>query len=217
MALNWINKTDGVDDILAEDVNALAAAITANEIETGKKTNSLDTYTKAEINAILANYASKSEIASVYKVKGSIWESSDLSPISFYKRGDVINYAGPNTIYTYDVAADNLNITEVIPGTYMINFSNAQAICEMGDYVSLTVNGSVINSPIISVTDSYITTNLDEGLENITEIAIKNISLTLNTGGNIVCLGNCWDNFSATFDLSGYYTKAEIDALLASH
>jgi hypothetical protein len=54
MALQWIDKQDGIDEILAEDINAIANAV----IETQKELENLETpdvdfsnyYTKEEID-----------------------------------------------------------------------------------------------------------------------------------------------------------------------
>ncbi len=59
MGLNWTNKTDGIDDIMADDVNSLANAITENEEELEKKANFDDVYSKTDTDNKLEDYQTK--------------------------------------------------------------------------------------------------------------------------------------------------------------
>ena len=46
----WTNKTDDVDDILADDINAIANEVISNSEKIDNKADKSDTYTKEEVD-----------------------------------------------------------------------------------------------------------------------------------------------------------------------
>ena len=89
-----------------------------NIIETVKVNNTALTVSNKAVNVDLTNYATKSDIAAVYKPKGTKTNYSDL-PASGNEVGDVWNItnadathgikAGDNVVYTSDGTWDNLS------------------------------------------------------------------------------------------------------------
>ena len=61
MSLKWINKQDGIDDVLADDINSLAAGVIETQQTLDQKVDADDVYTKTESDVLLENKVDKVE------------------------------------------------------------------------------------------------------------------------------------------------------------
>ena len=222
----WTNKVDGVDDVLAEDINNIAEEL----IRVGKKADETpeidlsDYYTKTEVD---------SKFGGVYRYCGSATVNSGGITATPQRAGDVYNIATGGTISSYD----NVSIPFEIPypddnpfRMYTANVDDINVLAVAASAPNNTVfigeKGTGIMKPqaVIHITKVDYATDYglelffeyDKGSPN-KELDTENWEITgaeyqfdVKSGDNVVWNGKIWDILAGTVDTSEFATKDDI-------
>lgn len=229
----WTNKVDGVDEMIAEDINRIAeelirvgkkADATYEDIET--KADKADTYTKTEVD---------NKFGGVYRYCGSATVNQSMMDITAtpQRAGDVYNIATGGTISS----GVNLSIPFEIPYPedtlfymYTANVEDNNVLAVVASDPNNTVfigekgKGNMNPQAVIRITKvdyasdyglelffEYLTPLEDGVLDSENwEITGAEYQFDVKSGDNVVWNGKIWDILAGTVDTSNFATKEDV-------
>lgn len=105
---NWTDKVDGVDDVLAEDINSIARAVISIEEANGDIEAALDAIIAIQESLIpptfIVKHTTTEEITTFEFKKGMTWAEwcdSEYNTAEYFCSGDYV-YGGNLSAYIYD-------------------------------------------------------------------------------------------------------------------
>lgn len=172
---------------------------------------------KTELNSM---YVKKNDISSVYTYKGSI-DASYLLNITNQKIGDVYNcIMGGNICYKTSFSI-KINGSSPSENQYNVSFiyNNIGINLPKGMIISLIVdeNKSSQLTEYYSITDIGLISPVNTEIMPLNigdEYFVGEINCNINDGANVAWTGYMWDELGGSVDTSSFVTKTEIPTMI---
>ena len=221
MALNWTDKVDGIDDVMASDINSIAQAVVELEKQaetTYKYKGNVESFANLPKNPSVGDVYN---IRSGYKIYGIMVESLMCSGY-----GD-----NPEDEWDYitlsDVTAFGLGAKIKVyagDGTYIGEFSPQNIY---GNTISeQTISGAGLHGVIdaIAQKDSewgYLAIGNEQAIGKVYYFegiprGDHGFKELIPSGANVAWNGSEWDMLGGIIDLSGYATKEYVDSIIGT-
>ena len=170
MALfNWIDKQDGIDDVLAEDINSIAHAVRENS----KNVENLSK-DKANINDVPTK-VSELENDSGYLVAADIENKADKNKILDYISYEIVDGYAVITDCDVSISGEYI-IPDTIEG-YLVTSIDKTAFANCSELTKITIPNSVISFG----------TSAFNGCSNLSDITLPEKLTTIPNGAFAAC------------------------------
>lgn len=221
MALNWTDKVDGIDDVIANDINSIAHAV----VELEKQTKTAYKY-KGDVESF-ANLPKNPSVGDVYNIRSGYkiygimveslmclgygdypedeWDYITLSDVTALEFGTKIKVYAEDGTYIGEFSPQNIDGNTVseqaISGTGLHGVIETIAQRDSEDGYLVFGNEQAIGKV-------YYFEGIPRGDHGFKEL--------IPSGANVAWNGSEWDMLGGIIDLSGYATKDYVDSLIGA-